>query len=330
MATQVLLPQLGESVFEGTIIKWHKKEGERIEKDETLFDISTDKIDTEVPSSEAGVVSKILVAEGETVEVNTPVAEIDGAAKAEKTEVKEEEPIPSEKILDRTEWSEPVSHIRKMIADKMYQSENTAVHVTNVIEVDMSKIVEIHNKLKDEFKKKHGYSLTYLAFLAKSTIESLLEHPILNSALKDDSIIYRKYVNLGIAVATDEGLIVPVIKNSEKKDVIELAHDINDLASKAREKKLLPDEVQQGTFTITNQGIFGSIVSSPIINWPQVAILSFEAITKRPVVEDDEIKIKPMVNLPLSWDHRVMDGAVALKFLATLKEKLESFSGNKI
>jgi pyruvate/2-oxoglutarate dehydrogenase complex dihydrolipoamide acyltransferase (E2) component len=218
---------------------------------------------------------------------------------------------------------EPVSFMRKSIADHMIKSAITAVHVTNVVEVDMTNVSEFRNKHKDEFKKKEGFSLSYLPIVAKVTVEALKEFPIVNALLTDDSVVYHDYVNLGIAVALEDGLIVPVIKRADEKSVVGLARSINDLAARARGKRLVPDDVREGTFSITNQGVFGSMFSTPIINYPQAAILSLETIIKRATVIDDAIIIKPMVYLPLSWDHRIMDGAIAAKFLSKVKDLLE-------
>ena len=453
MATRVTMPQLGETVVEGTITKWLKKEGETIERDEPLFEISTDKVDTEVPSPVAGKIVEIKVPEGETVSVGTELAVIepsgDGqAAQAAPSEAPAEEapaepearaePTPAEpQARDPSTRSEassqppartpappagqpqpvpdlgprsqilsplvrrlaeehdvdlsrvrgsgtggritkrdvmayvegraaepagvgaspspqpaeapaappreapptreaaaasgareeaiPLSRMRQAIARNMVASMQTTARAWNLVEANMENVVRTREAAKDSFRQREGLNLTYMPFLARTVCEALLEFPDVNSELREDQLILKRYVNLGIAVALDEGLIVPVVKGAESMNIVGLARAINDVATRARTKKLVPDDVQGGTFTITNPGPFGSIISVPIINPPQCAILAFDAIEKRPVVIEDAIAIRHMVYLSMSWDHRIIDGATAAKFLARLKQNLETW-----
>ena len=438
MATPVTMPQLGETVIEGTITKWLKQEGDDVERDEPLFEISTDKVDTEVPSPLAGRLVEIKVPEGETVEVGTELAliETDGqvtsgapAAETEPDEAEqaeeeaeeeekekpkpaEERPVPDqaqvpvratagggpsghilsplvrrlaeenhidlsqvqgtgtggriskkdvlaylesggarpaaaapaagaperpkleavpgsaeEKAAPAGEREEvvPLTRMRQAIATHMVTSIQTSARAWNLIEVNMENVVRVRAAAKDSFREREGIALTYMPFVAKAVCDALLAFPEVNSELRDDQLVIKRYVNLGIAVALDDGLIVPVVKNADTMNVVGLARAINDVATRARNKKLVPDDVHGGTFTITNPGPFGSIISVPIINQPQCAILAFDAIEKRPVVIDDAIAIRHMVYLSMSWDHRIIDGATAAKFLARLKQNLETW-----
>ncbi len=446
----VVMPQMGVSVAEGTITKWLKAEGDTIAADETLLEISTDKVDTEVPCPADGVLGAILVQEGETVPVGTTIATIlppgssPGAAtvaphedvqpvvvearpgpapaptppaapvappEAEQQPGEAAEPAPAaadgreegrgfvSPVVSRIaaehgvdvsavsgtgrggrvtkqdilayvegrpgpavppaaepstpapapvpneppaaaapaapatgETIEPMSVIRRAIADHMIRSQQTSAHVTTVFEVDMSKVVGIRERRKREYDEQHGVRLTYLAFIARATVDALQRWPWLNAELRGDQIVVKHAVNLGIAVALDggKGLIVPVIRHAEEKNLLGIARAIQDLAERARAKKLLPDDVQGGTFTITNPGGFGAIAGTPIINQPQVGILDVEAIVKRPVVVTDEhgndtIGIRPIMNLALSYDHRLVDGAYAAPFMRDVKTSLETW-----
>lgn len=394
MPTAVIMPQLGESVTEGTLIKWYKKKGEKVKKDEILYEVSTDKVDSEIPSPASGKLSEIKVFEGEKVPVKTELAiieenliegeetdqsageqeeepeekpslkvakfvsptvrklakeynvsidEVKGTGENSrvtkkdvfmfienrKKEIKAEEvpsePPPPGTKPDSGELIEKMTYIRKRIAEHMMEGVRNTAPVTNVIRADMSAISEIRKKNKEEFKKIQGFSLTYLPFVAKATILALKKFPVLNAAIKNnDEVVIRNFVNLGIAVALDEkGLIVPVIKHAEEKSLLGLARSINELATKARSEKLSPDDVQGGTFSITNQGSYGSVFSTPMINYPQVAILSLETVTDDVVAVDGSITIKPMAYMPLTWDHRLIDGAVAGMFLNEVKVLLE-------
>jgi pyruvate dehydrogenase E2 component (dihydrolipoamide acetyltransferase) len=439
--TVVKMPQLGETVIEGTILKWLKQEGDQVALDEPLFEISTDKVDTEVPASAAGVLSKIMVSEGETVAVGTELAEISevGAAGAEARSAPAPpaaapapEPAPQPAAVaagtvpsqmatsaqavappsaDRGPRSQilsplvrklasehgvdlahvsgtgtggritkndvlgfvasrgegapeatapapalqpapasapspatapavpqaapvavgggeeivPVSHIRKQIAQHMKASLEISARAWNAVEVNMENVARLRERTKDAFKAREGFGLTYMPFVTRAVAEALLAHPMVNSELRGDEIAVKHFVNMGIAVSYDEGLIVPVLKGTDTMNLLGIARGINDLAGRARAKKLQPDEVHGGTFTITNPGPFGSLISVPIINQPQTGILGFDTVEKRPVVIDDTIAIRHMVYISMSWDHRVIDGALASQFLARVKQNLETW-----
>ena len=398
---EVVMPQMGVSVSEGTIIKWLKREGETVLIDEPLLEISTDKIDTEVPAPASGVLGRITRLEGETVAVGTTIALIEGvdqstireavtksvaAARAEPaapadprdrtfvspvvariaaehslditritgsghggrvtkkdilaflqaTGESEPEPTASDESDEPGERIEPMSPMRREIASHMRRSLDTSAHVTTVFEIDMSKVAAIRARLKPAYLESHGVRLTYLAFIARATVFALHDWPRLNGEIRDDSIVTRSWGNLGVAVAVDDGkgLIVPVIKNAERLGLMEIARAIADLGERARSKQLVPDDVQGGTFTITNPGGFGAIMGTPIINQPQAAILDVEAIVKRPIAissEDgsDAVAIRPMLNLCLSYDHRLVDGAYAAQFMRDLRSSLESWGEDR-
>ena len=430
---EIAMPKMGESVMEGTIIKWYKKVGEHVNKDEVLFEISTDKVDTEIPSSEEGILTEILVAEQQTVEVGTVVARLSSktasssslkeqksispAEVVEKKVVKEEiktssrAEVPNEKIskssgrfysplvlsiaqkekvssdelekingtgivgrvtkndiLNYVELkkatkvtqvteekkevyqapSEPfkyeavasadgvqkieMDNIRLKIMQHMVKSRDTSVHVTAMIEVDMNKVHNFIQAKKEEFLRSDGVKLTYMPFIAHAAVKGLKEFPLINSTIDGTTIYQKKYVNLGIAVALEPtGLIVPNIKEAGDKNIIGLAKSINDLAVRARTKKLTPDDISNGTFSITNYGVFGTLFGTPIINQPEVAILGVGAVQKKPVVLEidgtDTIAIKTIMPLTLSHDHRLVDGMLGGKFLKFIKDTLENFDG---
>jgi pyruvate dehydrogenase E2 component (dihydrolipoyllysine-residue acetyltransferase) len=431
MATKVIMPQMGESVAEGTVIRWLKKVGERVERDEPLFEISTDKVDAEIPSPAAGTLTKILVRENQTVEVNAVVAEIDGegqvgagipvsahepappppvAAPAPRQgyeppaapagtpstapvpappaapaaaglkirssplvrRIAEEKhvdlalvkgtgqggriskedilryiaersaaPAPAVAVAPATPppaagpssiaFSGPVQVVpmtpmRKQIAEHMVLSRRTSAHVSTVFEVDMTRVFETRLQYGAEFERRHGLKLTYTPFFVKAAVEAIRQYPIFNASVEGDNIVYKRDINIGMAVALETGLIVPVLKHADEKSFLGLARAVTDLAERARSKRLSVDEVQGGTFTITNPGIFGSLFGTPIINQPQVAILGVGAIEKRAVVRNDAIAIRPMVYLALSFDHRVIDGAVADQFMVKIKSVLEGWA----
>lgn len=452
---EVVMPQMGESIVEGTLTKWLKKPGDRVERDEPLFEISTDKVDTEIPSPAAGTLSEVLVNEGETVAIKTLVAKIDeggGAAaapaapQAEAAPAQEapkpaaapapapEPPKPApqpaaapapapqppppavpapapqaaalaqesdetsgplsplvrkmarEYNIDlgqvrgtgaggritkqdleaymaaqgaRTmaapspapaapaapapsatapaapiargeapkEKVEPLSIMRQKIAEHMVMSKRTSAHVTTVHRVDMSKVAKIRDRAKEDFKSRYGFSLTFLPFVTRAAAEALRAFPIVNSSMVGTNVHYHGDINIGIAVALDGGLIVPVVKNADEKNVTGLGRSIADLAARARSKQLKPDEVSGGTFSITNFGSFGSLFATPVINQPQVAILGCGAVTKEPVVvEGDAIAVRSMMYLALTFDHRLIDGALADQFCQKVKAVLESWS----
>ncbi len=377
------MPRLGETVTEGKVLKWLKQEGETVERDEMIVEISTDKVDTEIPSPFAGQIKKILVPAGETCEVGTELATIGESQSADEpssTPTKPESAEPSvkdeprdstdssgvvtpivrklagEKGLDLskipgtgrggrvtkkdvTKYLEangakraqssreeivPLSNMRKVIAERMLKSIRTAAHVTAMVEVDMERIVNLREAHKKEVNARHGFKLTYLPFLARVVVEALGRWERLNAELDGDDLIIKRYVNLGIAVSLPDGLIVPVIKDAEDLSILGLARAIGELAEKARSGRLSPDDVTGGSFTITAPGSFGSVMQTPIINPPEVAILSFDAIVRKPVVVGDAIAIHHVANLSLSYDHRVNDGAVAAQFLSDVRVRLEA------
>jgi 2-oxoglutarate dehydrogenase E2 component (dihydrolipoamide succinyltransferase) len=403
---------MGISVAEGTITEWRKRPGDWVDADEVICEVTTDKVDVEIPSPAAGRVEKLLAEPGDTVAVGEAIAEIDqgarpgeahpeessdrSAAGPERTSAEASELdrsgfhspvvrriaeehgidlsevpgtgiggrvkktdllafIESGAVADQPEGRplhiespykpeeaavgnghaqpalagghrEPMSTMRKAIADHMVESRRTAAHCTTIVEVDFSKVAARRAQLREAMERR-GVRLTYLAFVARATVLSLAEFPILNASIEGEEIVYHDDVNLGIAVALEDGLIVPVIPQAQRLSLEGTASAINELAERARSKELEPDDVHNGTFTITNPGQFGAVLATPIINQPQVAILDLEAIVKRPVVVEqdggDSIAIRPMSYLCMSWDHRALDGAVAARFLASLRERLE-------
>ena len=419
----VVMPQMGISVSEGTIVEWRKQPGDPIEADETIADVTTDKIDVEIPSPASGVIARLVVEPGESVEVGAVIAEIgtgdgdDGEADTAPPEVSghtspeaetsgepdrsgfyspvvrrvadkhgidlaqvegsgiggrvrkrdvlahvengnangtaakrepvlhtespyspDPPPASAPEAEQRTTSDEqptrsgghrePMSVMRQAIARHMVASRQTAAHCTTIVEVDMSRVARRRAELKSVMARK-GVGLTYLAFVAVATVEALERHPVLNASVDGDELVYHDDVNLGIAVALDQGLIVPVIPRAQRLSLEGMAAAIADVAERARTKRLEPDEVHGGTFTITNPGQFGAVLATPIINQPQVAILDLEAIVKRPVVveteQGDSIAVRPMTYLPMSWDHRALDGAEAAKFLSRVKARLEGW-----
>jgi pyruvate dehydrogenase E2 component (dihydrolipoamide acetyltransferase) len=451
MAVDVIMPQMGESIFEGTITKWLKKAGDKIERDEPLFEISTDKVDAEIPSPSAGVLKEIKVNEGQTVPIQTVVAVIDvdgagaaSAAPAASAPAKATQPAPAaakpaapsvpapagksaapapppaapsgEKvrssplvrkiarenninvaqvpgtgaggrvskhdILNAVEGGagaarsaqpapatgsaapparpsapppatggasasavlenavprekmyfghyevQPMSVMRQRIAEHMVLSKHVSPHVYSVDEADMTPIATLRAKMKNKFEETTGTKLTFMPFFVRAAVEALRAFPTVNASVDGTNIVLHKECNIGIAVALDWGLIVPVIKNAEEKNFLGIARTMNDLAERARAKKLKPEEVAEGTFAITNPGVFGGLFGLPVINQPNVAILGLGTIEKRPVVIDDAIAIRSMVYLTLSYDHRVVDGAVAHQFMAKLKHTLENWTEN--
>jgi len=462
---------MGESIFEGTITKWLKKPGDKVERDEPLFEISTDKVDAEIPSPSAGVLKEIKIKEGQTVPINTVVATIDAAGSAApaptpaaapaalKAEVPKSPavpapapaaakpgpvPVPStpasaaaaaaaparegarihssplvrrmakehgidlasvpgtgsggriskqdieaviaggsapaaaapsyqgpsalpptrsvtvspplpvapapvagpglpaghgtqyvpalqlgvprERIYFGNYEVEPLSNMRMKIAEHMVASKHVSAHVYSVDEIDMTKVATLRAKSKDEFEKSYNTKLTFMPFFVKAAVAGLRAYPALNSSLDGTSVVRHKEINIGIAVALDWGLIVPVIRNADEKNILGIQRSMNDLAERARAKKLRPEEVQEGTFSITNPGVFGGLFGLPVISQPNVGILGLGAIEKRPVVINDSIAIRSMCYVTLSYDHRVVDGAIAHQFLHKVKETLENWS----
>jgi 2-oxoglutarate dehydrogenase E2 component (dihydrolipoamide succinyltransferase) len=406
MPTKVIMPQLGESVVEGTISRWLKQEGERVSEFEPLMEVNTDKVDTEIPAPATGVVLRLYVSEGTTVKAGTLLALIGqpgealvegGSAPAVATPAPSAPPatappdrrelgfispvvarladeyrvdlhqvqgtgqggrITKKDVLDYIETTKtapapaltpvtlsaapvepapaiqpataeeqyiPVAGIRKSIAEHMVRSERTAPHVTTVFEADMTRVLK-HRAANKALFARDGVDLTLTPYFVMAAVAGLKVYPIVNSQWAEDRILLKREVNVGLAVALDEGLIVPVIKNADEKSLLRLAREVNDLALRARGKALKPDEVVGGTFTLTNHGVSGSLFATPIINQPQTGILGVGVIQKRAVVVDDAIAIRPMVYLSLTFDHRVLDGATADHFLAKMKETLESWS----
>lgn len=372
MATDVIMPQLGESIAEGTVVKWLVPAGGNIQKDESLLEVETEKVTLEIPSPATGRLGEILVKKGETVPVGTLLARIDSAPSSEVINrvggvmVRPMEPDPGgeqhhspavrqlaeehgidllrlkgtgiggrvtkKDVLDFISRSgaetriaatgdelsmgeeiRPLTQMRKTIADRMVKSKQTSAHVTTFFEADFSSIA----------KFREGQNLTYLPFVIRAVTKALRDVPIVNSSWGEQGIVIKKDIHIGIATALEEGLLVPVVRYADRKGLTELAKEIGDLAVRARSKKLSPEEVQGGTFTITNHGGFGSLLSTPIIHQPQIAILGIGAIQKRVVVIDDAIAIRPMGYLSLSFDHRVIDGATADQFMAKVKHYLE-------
>ena len=412
MPTDIRMPQMGESITEGTIVRWIKHVGDKVDRDEPLFEISTDKVDAEIPSPAAGVLTEIRTKEGETVAVDSVVAVIGIAGEAPRPSgpaPERETPVPvsqgqgrrsqarisdaesprlksspfirriareqgvdiseirgtgvggrvtKDDILEHIEARSgaaagsvvpgearaagvgaggagglgsveqtevvPMTTMRRKIAERMVFSRRTAAHVHSVFEVDFSTVAAIRDARGPTAASPDG-KLTYLAFIAKVAANALRAVPVVNASVDRDQIVYRKEINLGIAVALEEGLIVPVIKHADQLDVLGLSRTIADLAARARAKRLRPEDVEGGTFTITNPGVFGSLFGMPIINPPQVAILCVGAIEKRPVVVDEVVTIRPRAYLTLGFDHRLIDGGVADDFLSRIKKGLENF-----
>jgi pyruvate dehydrogenase E2 component (dihydrolipoamide acetyltransferase) len=459
MATDVVMPQMGESIFEGTITKWLKKPGDKVERDEPLFEISTDKVDAEIPSPSAGVLKEIKVGEGQTVPIQTVVAVIDGAGSAAaapaaapakaaappvpaavaappapaarpapapvaaapapaatapqragerihssplvrrmaaehgvdlttvpgtgaggriskqdieaviaaasagapaaaparsapaaparpampppsapsaapappgvsggQIHVAFESAVPREKIYFGNYQVEPMSNMRVRIAEHMVASKRVSPHVYSVDEIDMTKVASLRAKAKDEFEQRYETKLTFMPFFVKAAVAGLRAFPTMNASLDGTNVVLHKEINIGIAVALDWGLIVPVVKGADEKNVLGIQRTLNDLAERARSKKLKPEEVQEGTFSITNPGVFGGLFGLPVISQPNVGILGLGMIEKRPVVINDSIAIRSMCYVTLSYDHRVVDGAIAHQFLHKVKETLENWS----
>jgi 2-oxoglutarate dehydrogenase E2 component (dihydrolipoamide succinyltransferase) len=448
MAVDIVMPQMGESIFEGTITKWLKKPGDKVERDEPLFEISTDKVDAEIPSPSAGVLKEIKVGEGQTVPIQTIVGVIDAAGSAAATpapapakpaapapvpskapaaaapaapiaaapvpassgssgerihssplvrrmakehgidlstvqgtgaggriskqdieaviaaggtpaatppaysasapaapsrpatppppttpgvsggqaHVALETAVPREKMYFGNYEVQPMSTMRQRIAEHMVASKRVSAHVYSVDEIDMTKVAALRAKSKDEFEKRYETKLTFMPFFVKAAVAGLRAYPTLNASLDGTNVILHKEINVGIAVALDWGLLVPVVKNADEKNILGIQRNMNDLAERARSKKLKPEEVQESTFSITNPGVFGGLFGLPVISQPNVGILGLGAIEKRPVVINDSIAIRSMCYVTLSYDHRVVDGAIAHQFLHKVKETLENWN----
>jgi len=426
--TDVVMPQMGESIVEGTLTKWLKKAGDRVERDEPLFEISTDKVDTEIPSPAAGTLAEVMVEEGKTVGINTVVARIEengaGGAVAKPAAPAAQPAAPAapvveaatagppaieqaappseptgplsplvrkmarENNIDLTRVKgtgaggritkqdvesylaqrpaegaapartaapapvsaqpagafaaappaplapaapaktriEPLSTMRLKIAEHMVLSKRTSPHVTTIHRVDMTAVAQMRERNKGAFQANYGFSLTYLPFITRAAVVALRQFPLLNASLDGNNIVYHNEINIGIAVALEQGLIVPVIRGADEKNVLGLQRAVVDLAARARSRQLKPDEVLGGTFSITNFGSFGSLVGTPIINQPQVAILGVGTVDKTPVVINDAIAIRSICHLSLSFDHRLVDGALADQFMSKIKQVLEGWT----
>jgi 2-oxoisovalerate dehydrogenase E2 component (dihydrolipoyl transacylase) len=358
MSVRVIVPQVGQSIAEATIVKWFKNEGERVEKGEVLVEIGTDKINTEIPAPESGVIEKLLVKEGETVPVQTEIAVI--SVNAAERGVRPQEPRHSplvrklaqehnidlsaitgtgeggritkedvQKIIDAGKTSPssesvPMPRMRKLIAEHMLRSKRSTAELTTFFEIDVSEVVRQREKAKDIYLKQHGLQLTYLPFVIAAAAKALHEFPVVNSSIDGDNIIYKKDRNIGVAMAVQDGLLVPVIRQADQKNVLEITRAAGELAQRAQKGTLTAGDLADGTFTITNPGVFGALMGTPIINFPQVAILGMGTVEKRVVVINDAIAIRPMAYFSFTYDHRAMDGAIADSFLAHIKKTLET------
>lgn len=350
MTTKITLPKLGESVVEGLIGRWLKQPGDKVELDEPLVEVESDKVNAEIPSSVTGTLMEILVAEGETVSVGTPIAIIaEDVAPAESASpaANSNAPhtyTPAVRQLAAQTGIDPAMvagsgeqgrvTMRDMQAAasapkaspvRIDESHRAASHAWTMVEVDVTSLVRFRESCKGEIRQREGVNLTYLPFVIKAAVEGLREYPILNSRWDEDQIVPKKQINIAIAVELESGLTMPVIKDADQKSVLGLAHAIRNLATRARSGSLQPDDMQGATFTINNTGTFGSVMSAPIINYPQVAVLSMETIMRRPVVVGDGIAIRDMMNLCMSIDHRILDAAVIGRFLRSVKRRLEAY-----
>ncbi len=361
----IIMPQMGESIAEGTLSKWLKKVGDEVKRDEPIFEISTDKVDAEIPAPAAGVLAEILVKEGETVEVQTVVARLEtekGAAiekgaqptagsgdvsSPPKAEIKAEaksaaaapqrEPTPAATPVRQQPPAPAIATSHSGNGNSFEERVRTKssplvrkIAAEHGVEIDFTRVARIRATKRAEFETATGQKLSYMPFIIRAVTQGLQAFPVMNSSVAGTSIIYRKQINIGVAVALDWGLIVPVIKHADDLSLSGITRALNDLAARARSKKLSPEEVQEGTFTITNPGVFGSLMGTPIINQPQVAILGVGAIEKRPKIltgadGEDTIAIRTCAYFSISFDHRVIDGAVADQFLAFVKKTIESF-----
>jgi pyruvate/2-oxoglutarate dehydrogenase complex dihydrolipoamide acyltransferase (E2) component len=427
MRVEIVMPKMGESIQEGTILRWAKTAGEKIQKDETLLEISTDKVDSEIPSPVSGTVTKIFAQEHDTVSVGTVIASIetDGSVLIAEPAVPEEAPIHTDRKIEFRSISLPdltaastksggqrfysplvrsiakqekiseeelnrligsginhrvtktdllaylqqraalavpsreftlkksdreellkkypaplydvvkMTNVQQKMAEHMLRSVAVSPHVTVVDEADVTELVRYRQHIAKGFETQYATKLTFTPFFASAVVQAIKEFPLVNTSIEGDAIVFKKFVHLGIAVASPSGLLVPTIKNADAKTFVELARSINDIAERARVKKLLPDELYDGTFSITNYGVFGNIIGTPIIHQPQVAILGTGAIKKRPVVVTDangkdEIVVRSMLYLTLSFDHRVIDGETGGKFLAAVRQNLEHFDFERL
>ena len=344
----VLVPVLGESVVEATVSKWIKKQGDYVEVDDPIIELETDKVTLEVPASISGILENTLVSEGDTVEVGALLGTIAAGEKPiknkevtkdlkskndnkEKIEVSNIEDKPLNNVVDTSrdetnvslEERIPMSRLRQAIARRLKEAQNTAAMLTTYNEVDMSALMEMRKNYQESFEKKNGVRLGYMSFFVKASIDALNQFPAVNAEIDGNDIIYKNYYNIGVAVGTSQGLVVPVLKNADKMSFGETELNIAEFGKKAKEGSLAISDMAGGTFTISNGGVYGSLMSSPILNPPQSGILGMHKIQKRPVVIDDKIEIRPMMYLALSYDHRIIDGREAVSFLVRIKEIIE-------
>ena len=344
----VLVPVLGESVVEATVSKWIKKQGEFVEVDEPIVELETDKVTLEVPAAVSGILDNLAVSEGDTVEVGALLGIIVAGEKTDenskptpKQENKkvEEQIIEPEKVENRQinikpevvketvnntlEERVPMSRLRQAIARRLKEAQNTAAMLTTYNEVDMTALMEMRKNYQDSFEKKNGVRLGYMSFFVKASIDALSQFPAVNAEIDNNDIIYKNYYNIGVAVGTSQGLVVPVLKNADKMSFGETEIAIADFGKKAKDGSLGISDMAGGTFTISNGGVYGSLMSSPILNPPQSGILGMHKIQKRPVAIGDNIEIRPMMYLALSYDHRIIDGREAVSFLVRIKEIIE-------
>ena len=344
----ITVPTLGESIVEATVSKWLKNEGEYVEVDEPVVELETDKVTLEVPAPISGVIGSIIAAEGETVEVGQNIGDLDPSGKkssddkpkAKEINDKEEKQLETKdtktsssetdlkkddavKLPNSQEEIVPMSRLRQAIANRLKSAQNTAAILTTYNEVDMTALMKIRSTYQPNFEKKFGIKLGYMSFFVKACINALKVYPAVNAEIRDNNIVYKNYYNIGVAVGTPEGLVVPVLKNAEYMDFPEIEKTIVNFGKQARDGNLTIQDMSNGTFTISNGGVYGSMLSSPILNPPQSGILGMHNIQKRAVVIDDKVEIRSMMYLALSYDHRIIDGREAVSFLVNVKENLE-------
>ena len=344
----VLVPILGESVVEATVSKWIKKQGEFVEVDEPIVELETDKVTLEVPASISGILDNLAVSEGDTVEVGALLAMIVAGEKTEEVKKpaveKKEEKVHQQKVVSNVNESKPIapetkvirstqnenleervpmSRLRLAIARRLKEAQNTAAMLTTYNEVDMSALMEMRSNYQDSFEKKNGVRLGYMSFFVKAAIDALNQFPAVNAEIDGNDIIYKNYYNIGVAVGTAQGLVVPVLKNADDMSFGETEANIAEFGKKAKDGSLAISDMAGGTFTISNGGVYGSLMSSPILNPPQSGILGMHKIQKRPIAIGDKIEIRPMMYLALSYDHRIVDGREAVSFLVRIKEIIE-------
>jgi len=341
----VLVPILGESVVEATVSKWIKKQGEFVEVDEPIVELETDKVTLEVPASISGILDNLAVSEGDTVEVGALLAMIVAGEKTEEVKKpaveKKEEKVHQQKVVSNINESKPIapvskvirstqnenleervpmSRLRLAIARRLKEAQNTAAMLTTYNEVDMSALMEMRSNYQDSFEKKIGVRLGYMSFFVKAAIDALNQFPAVNAEIDGNDIIYKNYYNIGVAVGTAQGLVVPVLKNADDMSFGETEANIAEFGKKAKDGSLAISDMAGGTFTISNGGVYGSLMSSPILNPPQSGVLGMHKIQKRPIAIGDKIEIRPMMYLALSYDHRIVDGREAVSFLVRIKE----------